>query len=233
MKFSIVIPCYPRHFHFLDQIIEQINNFTITSNFCINDIIIAASETESITIHTTSKYPIVVHTTINKCNAATNRNRGWEKVSGDWIVFLDADDVYHPDKLAIIYDVVSKFPDIDCVNHSFIQGKVITKEFLKPIRDYTVVENQSIHDFMFPDNIWHDRNPNRGGYNIGFPKKHFSIAHGISTVRKSSEIRYNEKLNYGEDGHFCSKQALANKLIVIDAKLMIYNRTQQPLTTFE
>jgi glycosyltransferase involved in cell wall biosynthesis len=224
VSFSIVIPCYPAHFKFLNRIVEQINKFNTAPGFDIKEIIIAASETTSIDIQVASKYPIVNHTTTARCNAATNRNRGWERVTGDWIVFLDADDFYHPDKIKITYDVLSQYSNIDCIVHSYNFGTSPGSTFLKPIEAYNIVSNQIIHDHMFPDNIWHDRNPDNGGYNISHPAPPIRISHGMPTVRASSTIRYNKGLRYGEDGHFCSKQAFANKLVVIDAVLMLYNK---------
>ena len=66
VAFSIVIPCYPPHFKFLDGIIEQINRFNITSEFSIKEIIVAASQATSIDIHAVSKYPILHHVTIER-----------------------------------------------------------------------------------------------------------------------------------------------------------------------
>jgi len=224
--FSIVIPCYPPHFQFLDRIITQINGFTTTSEFNIKDIIISASQTTSVNINVESKYPIILHTTPAQCNAAMNRNRGWERASGDWIAFLDADDFYHPDKLKITYNALKQFPDIDCIVHSYRFGSSFTEEFLKPIGAYSIVSNQTIYDHMFPDTIWRDRNPNAGGYIIRHPGPIIWIHHGMPTVRAASTIRYDETPYFfaKEDSHFCSRQAFANKLIVLDAVLMLYNK---------
>jgi hypothetical protein len=221
--FSIVIPCHPPHFKYLDRLIKQINNFKIEDNYNIKEIIISASETIKINIKETSIYPIIIYPTLNKCNAAKNRNRVWDIVNGTWIVFLDADDFYHPDKLSVTYNSIYKNQDIDCIIHSYKRGKDINENFLKKIEDNTIVSKNEIFKKTFPDGKWKVCNPVKGGYNIKFPIKYnFFVAQGIATVRKTSNIRYNEKLFIGEDGHFCRQHVFKNKLIVISACLMIY-----------
>ena len=223
MQFSIVIPCYPPDFVLLDDMIVMINSFHMTPDYSIKEIILAVSETTDVTLKVASLYPIIVHATEEPCNAARNRNRGWEKVTGDWIVFLDADDIYHTEKLMITYQAIQQFPDIDCVVHSFVHRNDSTDAFFDPVAPFTVVPNQSIYECMFPDTIWQDRNPDWGGYNITLPADYtFSVHHGMATVRASSSLRYDETLNWGEDGKFCSQHVFANKLIALDAVLMIY-----------
>jgi len=223
INFSIAIPCYPPHFKYLDNLIKQINNFKIEDNYNIKEIIILASETNNINISEISKYPIIIHTTLDICNAAKNRNRVWDIVSGDWIVFLDADDFYHPDKLFITYKSIFKYQNVDCIIHSFKRGN-LNEIFLKPIKNYIIIPSENILKETFPDGKWKDCNPIRGGYNIRYSKKkyNFPVAHGIATVRKTSNIRYNEALILGEDSYFCRQHVIKNKLIVISACLMIY-----------
>ncbi len=47
---------------------------------------------------------------------STSRNRGVEISRGDYIAFLDDDDLWHPDKLAVQMDFLEKHPDVVMVS---------------------------------------------------------------------------------------------------------------------
>ncbi|WP_158628864.1 glycosyltransferase family 2 protein [Dyella choica] len=45
------------------------------------------------------------------------RNRGWESASQPWIAFLDADDMWHPQKLKLQMEALAKDPQIALIAH--------------------------------------------------------------------------------------------------------------------
>ncbi|MBV9988355.1 MAG: glycosyltransferase family 2 protein [Chitinophagaceae bacterium] len=51
-----------------------------------------------------------------------SRNEGMLKASGDWILFLDADDRFHPDKIRIVQKCLQAHRDILAIGHRFSIG---------------------------------------------------------------------------------------------------------------
>jgi len=221
--FSVVIPCHPPDFEFLGKVLKNIDNFAVSDRYGIKEIIIAASEAGSLNRNLPSSYPIIFETISTPCKAACNRNRGWNKATGNWILFLDADDVYHPDKVKVTYEIIQKNPHIDCMIHSFINK--INDDFLKPISNYTVFSTEEIFAATFPDNVWHDCITENGGCNVILPNKNpLELSHGVACIKTSSTIRYDTTKNYGEDGFLCRQHLFNKKFVATDAILMVYNK---------
>lgn len=214
ISYSIVVPCYPAHFKYLSSLINQINNFQIDNYFTIKEIIICASEVDKLTedlSHT--KYPIVFSCVPDKCNASKNRNRGLDVASADYVIFLDADDTYHFQKLKVTSEIISNLNKVNCVLHGYHQRMVPIKWGYESINSYKIVFNDTTK-FLTNPNI-----------NSNVVPVDIAVHHGVSCVKSSIKSRFIEDLNYGEDGRFC-QSILYNEggLICTDAKLMCYNK---------
>lgn len=55
--------------------------------------------------------------------AATARNAGWGAATTRHVAFLDADDSWHPDKLALQHAFMQSHPDVVVTGHRFIQAQ--------------------------------------------------------------------------------------------------------------
>lgn len=66
-----------------------------------------------------SNYSIrLIQNSINK-GPSYSRNIAWECAVGDYVVFLDADDVWHPNKLIILNSFINYFPDTELFFHQY------------------------------------------------------------------------------------------------------------------
>lgn len=52
------------------------------------------------------------------------RNLGWDKATGDFIAFLDADDVWHPSKLEVLNELKHGYKDVSCIAHKYTENSL-------------------------------------------------------------------------------------------------------------
>lgn len=83
--------------------------------------------------------------------AASARNAGWAAARGRYVAFLDADDSWHPDKLALQYALMQSQPALVLTGHGFIQSSGPQAQFpalpagavphlpLRPVRPWQVL----------------------------------------------------------------------------------------------
>ncbi|MGB3758311.1 MAG: glycosyltransferase [Rivularia sp. (in: cyanobacteria)] len=104
---SVIIPAYNAE-KTIKQTIESVLNQTFT-NFEL--IIINASSTDStLAIISQIKDERIKVFDYPQANVAVNRNRGFKQATGDYITFLDADDLWTSDKLASQYTALESNP---------------------------------------------------------------------------------------------------------------------------
>lgn len=109
MNISVVIPCYNGE-KFIVEAIESINSQTYPP-FEIVIVDDGSSDKTALIINElrkSSTVPLVVVTQINHGVSAA-RNVGVGVASGDWVAFLDVDDIWLPDMLQKKVDAINKF----------------------------------------------------------------------------------------------------------------------------
>lgn len=95
--FTIVIPTY-NHGHFIRKCLESVLNQTYTHW----EIIVVNNYSEDNTVEVVKSFSDSRIRLVNFSNEgiiAASRNRGIELANGDWICFLDSDDLFCPNKL--------------------------------------------------------------------------------------------------------------------------------------
>lgn len=216
MNISIVVPCYKPHFKYIKRFIQNIELQTIYPKQIIFSLSECLEENFEKIKKYESKIPLKYTITENKALAWENRNRGYELVDTEYIMFMDIDDTYHPQKIEITEYFLNKYKP-NLLLHSYYKK---SWNLNLPIRlnpeNIFVSRNKKIKENTFNIN-------NKNPYNI---IAGFTVAHGIITVKKDvmDKIKF-KNFERGEDGIFCRDVLkLLGRVIAIKCVLMIYNK---------
>jgi len=235
LSISVVIPCYPPHITYLPDVIKNILN----QSELPDEIIIAVSEinpTESQELElqlnsliATSEKQIkmTVAGTIVPCFAGINRNRGACLANGDYIMFMDSDDLYHRQKIEITKKIIQKYkPNLILHDYHYLDSMLDTEINLEQIQ---IVLNDTIYHNTFgnPPMRYFDKEQKQDAYIL--LSTVVNIHHGVVTVAKSvlNVVRYTARPK-GQDALF-DRDVLwyVGNVVACDAKLMLYKPTTE------
>jgi glycosyltransferase involved in cell wall biosynthesis len=115
---SVVIPCYQA-----EKIIVRAVESVINQSLQVSEIILVDDGSTDNTLvvmnDLVSRYKKII--SVISCGSnlgvSSARNKGWERASYDYVAFLDADDVWHPNKIEILYGFLKSHPDSILVGH--------------------------------------------------------------------------------------------------------------------
>lgn len=119
-KLSVVIPAYNSS-KYIEETLASIFNQTKPP---FEIIVINDGSTDN-TAEIVSKYPVVL---INKTNEGPSktRNRGIAESKGNWIAFLDADDLWQREKIEQVENFINKNPDTEMLSTGLFVGNPIS-----------------------------------------------------------------------------------------------------------
>ena len=144
---SVVIPTYNAR-STIERALQSVANQSLNATEVI--VIDDASTDDTINIvsefSATSKIAIRILRSDQNAGPGSARNRGWDSSTGEFIAFLDADDVWHPQKLEIQVREMQK-------NGSFVMScheRIVSTSHIFPSFDETKVSTRelSLNDFI-------------------------------------------------------------------------------------
>ncbi|MCC5888548.1 MAG: glycosyltransferase family 2 protein [Gammaproteobacteria bacterium] len=114
MKISVVIPCH-NGAQWITEALASVRAQTLPVHevIVVNDSSTDASEE---VIAASGLADTVIRAAFR--NAATSRNAGVAAATGDWIAFLDADDLWYPTHLENARDLLAGTSDVACLAHN-------------------------------------------------------------------------------------------------------------------
>jgi glycosyltransferase involved in cell wall biosynthesis len=117
--FSVVIPTYNRA-NKLKRTLESV----LAQSFIDFEVLVmddGSTDNTKDMIESFHDPRIIYEWAKNSGGPATPRNRGIDAARSDWICFLDADDIWFPDKLKAVYEVVINNGGVDLVCHDEVK----------------------------------------------------------------------------------------------------------------
>jgi glycosyltransferase involved in cell wall biosynthesis len=163
-KISIIIPVFNVENYIkdaLESVIRQTIGFKNLEVIMVDDC--STDKSGEIIDHYANKYEnfIAIHSSQNSGFAGTPRNIGMEKATSDFIMFLDADDIYKEDICEVYYNkIISEDVDIVSGSYNLLEYGKLTKICFdsKGFKNVDIVNVDSIDDninlLRLPPMMW-------------------------------------------------------------------------------
>jgi len=113
MKFSIIIPCRNAERYVRQSLLSVANQ-----SFAPHEMIIVDDHSEDASLEIVKSSGVdvrLVHT--NGLGVSGARNAGIDVAEGDWLAFLDADDIWYPNHLSRARELIGKNEVVGYINH--------------------------------------------------------------------------------------------------------------------
>lgn len=146
-RISCIVPVYNQSRYItaaLDSIFEQ--------TLPVDEVIVVDDGSSDDVACVVADYPreLVFFSQANQGPAAA-RNAAIKRATGDWLAFLDADDLWHPDKLALQWAAFQQDPEIDyCLAHkrNFWEASMADEESRLRREEHPMVRDVPAYTFQ-------------------------------------------------------------------------------------
>lgn len=234
---SVIVPCFNTGkliLEAIESICAQQGSFSILEILIIDDHS-NDTETQNILLQLQTHPLIRVLQNNRKKGPAGARNTGAFAAQGEWLAFLDADDVWLPDSLAARFDALKIFPDAE-----FIAGDF---QILDSSRNH--IEPNFFASRPRPVTFYGPAYESNAPRRLLRPVREIletALCHSCSVLVKQKVFcavnGFEESLMYKEDHHLWFKLAHEADLILVPKSLFLYrqhthNMTNQVCTPFE
>ena len=191
LQFSVVIPVYNGASTIqraIDSVLAQ--SYAATQIIVVDD---ASSDDTAELLQKNYGDQIIYIKKILNSGSSVARNTGMDAATGDYIAFLDADDIWHPDKLLLLTTILSNQPGIRLFYHQFTRDNITGQP---------LPENITLFQLPFvkllPANL---------------------VATSCMVVKNDPAIRFDPDMRYTEDYDLALRMAYKYKIYFINIAL--------------
>lgn len=229
MKFSIIVPCYNAE-QYISTMIESVQAQTYQNYELI--IVDDGSTDDSLKIaheysRTNSFIRVIEQDNSGKPSIA--RNVGIKIASGDVLTFLDADDIYHPNRLALLAEGFNQCNDCSVIIHDYIRVNEGGVEFGESLVQAHWQKYGLAKYFTYTEPLWlANCDIYRAFIESCFFVHTSSIAIRLKDYDKEN-LYFNEALTYYEDITKWCEVVITKQVAYIDKTLSYYRESPNSL----
>jgi glycosyltransferase involved in cell wall biosynthesis len=136
IKISVIIPVYNVQ-DYIQKTLDSVQKQTKK----IFEIIIIDDGSADKTLEIVAKYPVTLYQQKNQGPAAA-RNFGVSQAKGNWIAFLDGDDIWEPNKIESVLSEIQNNPDVELISTNLVRGN--------EVEGWIPIDFYSKYDFQHP-----------------------------------------------------------------------------------
>ena len=231
MKFSIIVPCYNAE-NYLPIMIASVEGQSY-QNYALIIVDDGSTDCSLQIANDAAKInpSIKVIAQKNSGKPSIARNVGIKVASGDILTFLDADDIYHLERLALMADGFNQFNDCSVIIHDYIRVDEDGEKFGEPLVNAHWNKYGLDKYFNLEAPLWRS---NCDIYQAFIESCFFvhtsSIAIRLKDYNKE-DLYFNETLTYYEDITKWCEVVINKQVAYIDKTLSYYRESPNSLMT--
>lgn len=210
---SVIIPCVPKHAPYLFSLLS----YYATQTKIPEEVIISLSEVDSVgegllnrIVDYVWPFKVIMIRNKERTSAGKNRNLGSDAAREDILMFQDADDIPHPQRVEIVKYFFEHY-DIYHLMHFYVPAKKIT------------------HDGNIPDEfVWYDKTKIVRRSHVAYEEtsSDFPFHNGQPCILRSlsKKIRWPDQWSPGEDVVYSRNvyRMFLDKTMILNAHLVLY-----------
>lgn len=132
IKFSVVIPAYNA-----GKTIARAITSVLAQSYPAHEIIVVDDSSKDDTVDLVEQYPAIrLIRKIKNQGSSAARNAGLDAATGDYIAFLDADDIWHEHKLMLVNTILSSRANINFFFHRYTLQPIGHQDLPEDIKIY-------------------------------------------------------------------------------------------------